>query len=151
MVSRPEIPASYLAPYDRDAIVRLVYGTRGSALWGNVGPGNRMWINTSIPHPSQFTRHCAQLLKSAGFSWNQTDSCSTVRQQVEFSIITSSSNTQRMKMATLLAGRSQPSRHAGARRSHWSFAHWLTVSFKASTTTQQSWVSAAAMPTPIPK
>jgi peptide/nickel transport system substrate-binding protein len=44
-----------------------------------------------------------QLLQSAGVSWNKTgqliDSSGTL---VEFSIITSSSNTQRMKMATLL-------------------------------------------------
>ncbi len=30
------------AAVDRDSIVRLVYGTRGAALWGNVGPGNNL-------------------------------------------------------------------------------------------------------------
>src|SRR5690349_3884942 len=59
------------AAVDRDAIVRLVYGTRGSALWGNVGPGNKLWTNTSIPHPSRSLDVARQLLKSAGFSWNQ--------------------------------------------------------------------------------
>jgi len=42
------------AAVDRDSIVKLVYGARGTALWGNVGPGNKMWINASIPHPQRF-------------------------------------------------------------------------------------------------
>jgi peptide/nickel transport system substrate-binding protein len=91
------------AAIDRDAIVRLVYGTRGTALWGNVGPGNKLWVNTAIPHPRSSPATARQLLKSAGFSWNASgqllDSSGAL---VEFSIITSSSNTQRMKMATLL-------------------------------------------------
>ena len=91
------------AAVDRDAIVRLVYGTRGSALWGNVGPGNKLWSNTSIPHPSRSLDTARQLLKSAGFSWNQSGQLLDASgQQVEFSIVISSSNTQRMKMATLL-------------------------------------------------
>jgi peptide/nickel transport system substrate-binding protein len=88
---------------DRDSIVRLVYGTRGAALWGNVGPGNKLWVNTAIPHPQRSLGTARQLLRSAGFSWNQAgqllDSSGAL---VEFSIITSSSNTQRMKMATLM-------------------------------------------------
>jgi len=91
------------AAIDRDAIVRLVYGTRGTALWGNVGPGNKLWVNTAIPHPRSSPATARQLLKSAGFSWNASgqllDSSGAL---VEFSIITSSSNAQRMKMATLL-------------------------------------------------
>src|SRR5581483_4424251 len=30
---------------DRDSIVRLVYGSRGTPLWGNVGPGNKLWVD----------------------------------------------------------------------------------------------------------
>jgi len=41
------------AAIDRDSIVRLVYGTRGTALWGNVGPGDKLWMNQSIPHPQR--------------------------------------------------------------------------------------------------
>ena len=88
---------------DRDSIVRLVYGTRGAALWGNVGPGNKLWINTALPHPQRALDTARELLKSGGFSWNKAgqllDSSGAL---VEFSIVTSSSNTQRMKMATLL-------------------------------------------------
>jgi peptide/nickel transport system substrate-binding protein len=88
---------------DRESIVRLVYGTRGAPLWGNVGPGNKLWVNSAIPHPQRSLDAARQLLKSAGFSWNQAgrlmDSSGS---PVEFSIITSSSNAQRMKMATLM-------------------------------------------------
>lgn len=91
------------AAIDRDGIVRLVYGTRGTPLWGNVGPGNKLWINQAISHPQRSLDTARQLLKSAGFSWNKNrqlvDSSGEI---VDFTIVTSSSNAQRMKMATLL-------------------------------------------------
>jgi peptide/nickel transport system substrate-binding protein len=88
---------------DRDSIVRLVYGTRGAPLWGNVGPGNKLWINESIPHPKRSVEIARQLLKTAGYSWNPGGQLLDAgKHPVEFSIITSSSNSQRMKMATLL-------------------------------------------------
>jgi peptide/nickel transport system substrate-binding protein len=88
---------------DRDSIVRLVYGTRGTALWGNVGPGNKLWMNQSIPHPQRSVDTARQLLKSVGFSWNGSGQLlDSSGKPVEFTIITSSSNTQRMKMATLI-------------------------------------------------
>jgi peptide/nickel transport system substrate-binding protein len=91
------------AAVDRESIVRLVYGARGAALWGNVGPGNRLWINQTIPHPRRSVETARQLLKSAGYSWNAAGQLLDARRRpVEFSIITSSSNSQRMKMATLL-------------------------------------------------
>jgi peptide/nickel transport system substrate-binding protein len=91
------------AAVDRESIVRLVYGTRGAALWGNVGPANKLWINQTIPHPSRSVETARQLLKAAGYSWNAAGQLlDAARQPVEFSIITSSSNSQRMKMATLL-------------------------------------------------
>jgi len=91
------------AAVDRESIVRLVYGTRGAALWGNVGPGNKLWINQTIPHPRRSVETARQLLKSAGYSWNAAGQLlDGARRPVEFSIITSSSNSQRMKMATLL-------------------------------------------------
>jgi peptide/nickel transport system substrate-binding protein len=91
------------AAVDRDSIVRMVYGTRGAALWGNVGPGNKLWINRTIPHPAQSVETARQLLKSAGYSWNPAGQLTDSRGGlVEFSVITSSSNSQRMKMATLL-------------------------------------------------
>lgn len=88
---------------DRDSIVKLVYGTRGTPLWGNVGPGNKLWVDHRIPHPARSLEDARQLLKSAGFSWNNAGRLlDSTGKPVEFTIITSSSNTQRMKMATLL-------------------------------------------------
>jgi peptide/nickel transport system substrate-binding protein len=91
------------AAVDRESIVRLVYGSRGAALWGNVGPGNKLWINKAIPHPQRSVETARQLLKAAGYSWNPAGQLlDAAGHLVEFSIITSSSNSQRMKMATLL-------------------------------------------------
>jgi len=68
-----------------------------------VGPGNKQWVNTAIPHPQRSVDAARQLLKSAGFSWNQAGQLLDASgSPVEFSIITSSSNMQRMKMATLI-------------------------------------------------
>ncbi len=88
---------------DRSSIVRLVYGTRGTPLWGNVGPGNKLWMNRTIPHPQRSLETARQLLKSGGFSWNGSGQLiDPSGNPVEFSIVASSSNTQRMKMAILV-------------------------------------------------
>jgi peptide/nickel transport system substrate-binding protein len=92
---------------DREAIVRLVYQGRGAALWGPVTPGNRRWINTSLSHPSRSIDRARELLKEAGFSWvnspnRDAELVDSEGKPVEFSIITSSSNADRMKMATII-------------------------------------------------
>lgn len=92
---------------DREAIVRLVYQGRGAALWGPVTPGNRRWANASLPHPARSLDQARQLLKEAGFSLvNQSNGESALVDRdgkpIEFSILTSSSNTDRTKMATLI-------------------------------------------------
>jgi peptide/nickel transport system substrate-binding protein len=92
---------------DREAIVRLVYQGRGAALWGPVTPGNRRWVDTSLPHPPRSIEGARQLLKEAGFSWSHaTDGESALLDSdgkpVEFSILTSSSSAERTKMATLI-------------------------------------------------
>ena len=91
------------AAIDRESIVKLVYGTRGTALWGNVGPGNKLWMDSAIPHPAKSLDNAKQLLKSAGYSWNGSGQLlDSSGKPVEFTIVTSSSNEQRMKMATLI-------------------------------------------------
>jgi peptide/nickel transport system substrate-binding protein len=95
------------AAVDREAIVRLVYQGRGAPLWGLVAPGNRRWGNEKLAHAPRSLERARVLLKEAGFSWsNGKNGESTLLDSegkpVEFSILTSSSNADRAKMATLI-------------------------------------------------
>ena len=95
------------AAVDREAIVRLVYQGRGAPLWGPVTPGNRRWVNTSIAHPARSVDRARSLLKEAGFSWSSRPGRDSALidpdgNAVDFSLITSSSNADRAKMATLI-------------------------------------------------
>ncbi len=88
---------------DREGIIKLVYAGRGAPLWGNVSPSNKFWIDQSLPHPPRSIDHSKELLKSAGFTWRGDGQLQDRQgQAVEFSIITSSSNAQRSKMATII-------------------------------------------------
>jgi peptide/nickel transport system substrate-binding protein len=95
------------AGVDREAIVRLVYQGRGRALWGLVTPGDRRWEDEKLPHPPRSLERARALLKEAGFSWTTGSNGESQLQDsggkpVEFSIITSSSNADRSKMAALI-------------------------------------------------
>lgn len=92
---------------DREAIVRLIYLGHGAPLWGPVTPGNPRWVNSSIPRPARSLDHARSLLKDGGFSWTKGASgeeelVDSGGKSVEFSILTSSSNNDRTKMATLI-------------------------------------------------
>lgn len=95
------------AAVDRDAIVRLVYQGHGAPLWGLVAPGNRRWGDEKLPHPPRSVDRARALLKEGGFSWgNGSDGEATLLdaegKPVEFSIVTSSSNANFSKIATLI-------------------------------------------------
>jgi peptide/nickel transport system substrate-binding protein len=95
------------AAIDRDSIVRLVYQGRGAALWGPVTPGNHRWGNSAIPHPVRSVEKARALLKEAGFTWitgsnGEPALVDSEAKSVEFSILTSSTNADRTKMATLI-------------------------------------------------
>ncbi len=95
------------AAIDRQAIVRLVYQGRAAALWGPVTPGDRRWVDAAIPHPPRSLERARALLKEAGFSWSTAANGDLTLldpdgKPVEFSILTSSSNADRIKMATLI-------------------------------------------------
>lgn len=88
---------------DRESIVKLVYAGRGMPLWGNVSPSNKLWMDQSLPHPARSVVRARDLLKSAGFSWrNDGRLLDSQNRPVEFSIIASSSNNQRTKIATMI-------------------------------------------------
>jgi peptide/nickel transport system substrate-binding protein len=88
---------------DREGIARLVYRGRAVPLWGNVSPGNRLWINPSLPRLARSVSEARGLLKASGFSWRQ-DGQLLDRQgrPVAFTIVTSSTSAQRTEMATLI-------------------------------------------------
>jgi peptide/nickel transport system substrate-binding protein len=91
------------AAVDRDAVVRLVYHGRGAPLWGPVSPGYKLWQDAALPQPARSLDRARQLLRDAGFSWNGERTLVDRRgAAVEFSIVTSASNAERSKMATLL-------------------------------------------------
>ncbi|HEY1528987.1 MAG TPA: ABC transporter substrate-binding protein [Candidatus Angelobacter sp.] len=91
------------AAIDRSAIVRLVYRNRAASLATHVSPGNKAWFDSSIPAPVRSLPHARELLKAAGFSWKADNTLvDAAGQQVEFSIVVSSSSTQRNQIATLV-------------------------------------------------
>lgn len=88
---------------DREGIVKLVYSGRAAPLWGNVSPSNKFWVDQTLPHPARSLDRARELLKSTGFSWRGDGRLMDRQgQPVEFSIIASSSNAQRSKMATII-------------------------------------------------
>jgi peptide/nickel transport system substrate-binding protein len=87
---------------DRKGMARLVYSGRATPIWGNVSPGNKMWLNTSLPHPERSIEGARKLLQSAGYSWDASGALLDSRKKpVTFTIIVSASNSQRSKLATL--------------------------------------------------
>jgi len=91
------------AAVDRDAIVRLVYGGRASALWGHVTPANRVWLNAALPKPAQSIERARRLLQDAGFRWNEDGGLMDASgKPVQFSILVSSSSLERGQMATVI-------------------------------------------------
>jgi peptide/nickel transport system substrate-binding protein len=91
------------AAIDRDSLVRLVYNGRATPLWAQVTPGNKRWIDPKIARAPRSLAHARELLASAGFSWKSDGTLLDSRgSPVEFSILTSSSNAQRVKIATLI-------------------------------------------------
>lgn len=88
---------------DRAGIVRLVYNDRATSIWGQVTPGNKLWIDAALPHPARSLVRARERLQSAGFLWTPDGTLvDSHRTAVEFSILTSASNSQRAKMATII-------------------------------------------------
>jgi peptide/nickel transport system substrate-binding protein len=88
---------------DRQGITRLVFKGRAVPLWGNVSPGNRLWINSDISRPARSVAKARESLKASGFSWRADGSLVDKQgQRVEFTIVTSATSAQRTAMATLI-------------------------------------------------
>ena len=85
------------------AIVRLTYRGRATPLWGHVPPGNKWWVNQSLPKPARSIERAKQLLRKEGFSWKADGTLIDDQgQPVEFTILTNSGNAERMQIATII-------------------------------------------------
>ena len=88
---------------DRDSMVRLIYREMATPLWSPVTPASAFWVDAAIPHPARSIDQARKLLRDAGFSWSETgELIDSSRSPVKFTILTSASNSQRMKMATII-------------------------------------------------
>ena len=88
---------------DRDAIVKLVYQGRATPLMAQVTPGNKLWLDQSLPKPGRSLAQAKDLLRTVGFRWKADGTLlDSAGQPVEFSILASASNAQRKQMATLI-------------------------------------------------
>jgi peptide/nickel transport system substrate-binding protein len=91
------------AAIDRDAMARIIYHGRGTPLWTHVTPANHLWLDSNVARTPRSLSSARELLKAAGFSWRSDgtliDSASV---PVEFSIVASASNNQRVQMATMI-------------------------------------------------
>jgi peptide/nickel transport system substrate-binding protein len=91
------------AAIDREGIVRLVYSGRATPIWDQVTPGNKLWLDEKITRPARSLERSRELLQSAGFSWKSDGALVDPHgNPVEFSILTSSANAQRTKIATIV-------------------------------------------------
>jgi peptide/nickel transport system substrate-binding protein len=88
---------------DRQSIVRLVYAGRATPLWGPVSPGNRLWINRSLPSPARSVAAARKQLAASGFRWDGAGHLLDRQgRPVEFSLVTSATNAERVQMASIL-------------------------------------------------
>jgi peptide/nickel transport system substrate-binding protein len=91
------------AAIDRQAIARLAYRGRASPLSTHVTPGNKLWLNRSIPQQVRSVPNARQVLRKAGFSMGSGGRLLDDRHQpVTFSIVFNAGNPQVTQMATLL-------------------------------------------------
>ena len=91
------------AAIDRDGIVRLVYRGKASAVASHVTPGSHRWANRDLSPPRRSLDTARQLLSSAGFSWDEKGTLhDAAGEPVRFSIVTNSSNTERVQIATII-------------------------------------------------
>jgi peptide/nickel transport system substrate-binding protein len=90
------------AAIDREAIVRLVYRGKATALGGTVAPGNRAWVNAQLPAPVRSLERARQLLASAGFQLKKGTLLEPGGKAVEFTILVSNTNPERKQMAAMV-------------------------------------------------
>ena len=88
---------------DRDAIVRLVYLGHAAPLASPVPRGNRRWIDSTLAPPARSLGRAREILGAARFSWARDGALlDSHLAPVEFSIVVSGGNPERLQMASLM-------------------------------------------------
>jgi peptide/nickel transport system substrate-binding protein len=90
------------AAIDREAMVKLVFRGKATALAGPVAPGNRAWVNTQLPAPVRSLERARQLLKGEGLHSKDGKLLDGHGRAVEFSILVSNTNPERQQMAAMI-------------------------------------------------
>ena len=86
------------AAIDRDSIIRLVYRGRAASIVTQVTPGNKRWVNPDIPRLPHWPARAKDILKTAGFSWNDNGRLIDAKgAAVEFAILTSAETPSALK------------------------------------------------------
>ena len=88
---------------DRDAMVKLVYGGRATALATHVTPGNRFWRSATVKLAPRSLSEAARRFGAAGF---RRGADSVLRDKdgraVEFTLLVSAGNPERKQMAAMI-------------------------------------------------
>ncbi|HEY1342458.1 MAG TPA: ABC transporter substrate-binding protein [Bryobacteraceae bacterium] len=88
---------------DRDAMVKLAYLGYATPLAGPVPPGDKGWVNAALPRIVRSVADARSLLAADGFAWARDGALLDPKgRPVEFSIVTSANNAERVQMATLI-------------------------------------------------
>jgi len=97
------------AAIDRDAIVRLVYQGRATALASPVAGGNQLWIDRKLPAPVRDLARARSLLSADGYKWASDGALLDPQgRKAGFSILVSSSNPERKETAALIQDDLEP-------------------------------------------
>ena len=66
-------------------------------------PGDEAWVDEKLARPVRSVARAREMLAADGFSWSRTSTWLDPRgQRVEFSIVTSAGNSERVRMSTLI-------------------------------------------------
>ena len=88
---------------DRDAIIRLVYLGHANTLASPEPRADGKWVNSNLPQPFRSVSQARELLAADHFTWTSSGALKDPQgAPVEFSLITSSGNAERVQMATMI-------------------------------------------------
>jgi peptide/nickel transport system substrate-binding protein len=100
---RPGFRQAVSAAIDREAVVRLVYLGYATPLSTPVPPGNKLWVDASLPRLVPSQARARELLAAEGFRWSPDGTLLDPQgTKVEFSILASAGNPERVQTATLI-------------------------------------------------